>query len=79
LIKLPSTLLHPSFTIVNHEGNNLTLKINEGYQSNDILLHFINQQSGIVAYHEILPSLNQIFIQLVEGTPTSRQFQPVTA
>lgn len=79
LDRLPAPLQHPSFTVVNQKGNNLVLKINEGYQSNDILLHFINQQSVVVAYHEILPSLNQIFIQLVEGTPTSRQFQTVTA
>ncbi|RXK62571.1 ATP-binding cassette domain-containing protein [Lacibacter luteus] len=79
LNKLPAALQHPSFNIVKQNGNNLTLKINEGYQSNDILLHFINQQSIIVAYHEILPSLNEIFIRLVEGTPTSRQFQTVTA
>jgi ABC-2 type transport system ATP-binding protein len=79
LNKLPAVLQHPSFNMVEQKGNNLILKINEGYQSNDILLHFINQQSVIVAYHEILPSLNQIFIQLVEGTPTSRQFQTVTA
>lgn len=77
--QLPATLQHPSFTLVKQDGNNLTLKINEGYQSNDILLHFINQQSVIVAYHEILPSLNEIFIRLVEGTPTARQFETVTA
>jgi ABC-2 type transport system ATP-binding protein len=77
--RLPATLQHPSFSIVKQDGNNLTLKINEGYQSNDILLHFINQQSGIVAYHEILPSLNEIFIRLVEGTPTARQFETITA
>jgi ABC-2 type transport system ATP-binding protein len=77
--QLPATLEHPSFSIVKQMGNNLTLKINEGYQSNDILLHFINQKSVLVAYHEILPSLNEIFIRLVEGTPTARQFQTVTA
>jgi ABC-2 type transport system ATP-binding protein len=77
--RLPATLQHPSFSIVKQDGNNLTLKINEGYQSNDILLHFINQQSVIVAYHEILPSLNEIFIRLVEGTPTARQFETITA
>ena len=77
--QLPANLQHPSFSIAEQKGNNLTLKINEGYQSNDILLHFINQKSVIVAYHEILPSLNEIFIRLVEGTPTARQFQTVTA
>lgn len=79
LDQLPTTLQHPSFSIVKQNGNNLTLKINEGYQANDILLHFINQKSVIVAYHEILPSLNEIFIRLVEGTPTARQFETVTA
>lgn len=77
--QLPATLQHPSFSIVKQNGTNLTLKINEGYQANDILLHFINQQSMIVAYHEILPSLNEIFIRLIEGTPTARQFETVTA
>lgn len=77
--ELPATLQHPSFSIVKQNGNNLTLKINEGYQANDILLHFINQKSMIVAYHEILPSLNEIFIRLIEGTPTARQFETVTA
>lgn len=77
--RLPATLQHPSFSIVKQNGTDLTLKINEGYQSNDILLHFINQQSMIVAYHEILPSLNEIFIRLIEGTPTARQFETVTA
>jgi ABC-2 type transport system ATP-binding protein len=55
------------------------VQINEGYSSNDVLLHFMNQQKHIVAFHEILPSLNDIFIHLVEGTPTTRQFETVTA
>ncbi len=76
---LPAVLQHASFTIVKQNENNLTLKINEGYNANDVLLHFINQQSGIIAYHEILPSLNEIFIRLVEGTPAARQFETVTA
>ncbi|MBY0477895.1 MAG: ATP-binding cassette domain-containing protein [Chitinophagaceae bacterium] len=77
--QLPSALEHNSFSIVKKEGNNLTVKINDGFKSNDVLMHFINQQSGIVAYHEILPSLNEIFIRLVEGTPTARQFEAIPA
>ncbi len=76
---LPAVLEHSSFSIVKQKANNLTVKINEGYKSNDVLMHFINQQSGIIAYHEILPSLNEIFIRLVEGTPTARQFEHITA
>ncbi len=76
---LPAVLQHASFAIVKQNENNLTLRINEGYSANNVLLHFINQQSGIIAYHEILPSLNEIFIRLVEGTPAARQFETVTA
>jgi ABC-2 type transport system ATP-binding protein len=70
---------HPSFHIVSKKENEMVVKIQEGYHSNDVLQHFMNQQKQIVAFHEILPSLNDIFIHLVEGTPTSRQFETVTA
>jgi ABC-2 type transport system ATP-binding protein len=43
------------------------------------LEYFIRQNTGITSFTEVLPSLNDIFIKLVEGTPLSRQFQPVTA
>ena len=39
--------------------------------------YFIDQQSNISAFTELLPSLNEIFIKLVEGTSLSRQFQPI--
>lgn len=74
-----ATYEHPSFNIVQKKGPELVVQINEGYSSNDVLLHFMNQQKHIVAFHEILPSLNDIFIHLVEGTPTTRQFETVTA
>lgn len=70
---------HPSFYIVNRLGNEMVVKIQDGYTSNDVLKHFMNQNKQIVAFHEILPSLNDIFIHLVEGTPTSRQFESITA
>ena len=41
--------------------------------------YFINQGTNIVSFKEMLPSLNEIFISLVEGTPTARQFQKVEA
>ncbi len=70
---------HPSFSIVHKNETELVVKIQEGYNANDILMHFINQQKQIVAFNEILPSLNEIFIHLIEGTPTARQFQTITA
>jgi ABC-2 type transport system ATP-binding protein len=69
---------HPSFHIVQRKGAEMVVKIHEGYNSNDVLKYFMNQEKQIVAFHEILPSLNDIFIHLVEGTPTSRQFETIT-
>lgn len=69
----------PAFHVAGTKNQSLIVKINEGYTPNHILHHFIQQQAGIVSFHEILPSLNDIFIKLVEGTPLTRQFQPVTA
>ena len=68
----------PAFDIAGTKNQSLVVKINEGYTPNHILHHFIQQQAGIVSFNEILPSLNDIFIKLVEGTPLTRQFQPVT-
>ena len=70
---------HPSFSIVQKNETELIVKILQGYTANDVLMHFINQQKQIVAFHEILPSLNEIFIHLIEGTPTARQFQTIPA
>jgi ABC-2 type transport system ATP-binding protein len=68
-----------SFDIVGSNENELTVKIKEGYTSNQVLQHFINAGVTIHSFHEQLPSLNEIFIKLVAGTPTTRQFQQVTA
>ena len=70
---------HPSFEIVNRDKQELVVKIHQGYTGNDVLHHFMNQGKQIMAFHEILPSLNDIFIHLVEGTPTARQFENYTA
>jgi ABC-2 type transport system ATP-binding protein len=55
------------------------VKISEGSNPNDVLQHLINNGIAIHSFHEILPSLNDIFIKLVEGTPNARQFQNVNA
>jgi ABC-2 type transport system ATP-binding protein len=66
-----------AFDITSREDNGLVVKIKEGYTTNDVLQHFIQQQVGVKEFHEILPSLNNIFIKLVEGTAVTRQFQTV--
>jgi ABC-2 type transport system ATP-binding protein len=67
---------NPAFTIVSNESNKTFVKINEGFSANDILKQLINQNIQVVGFNEVLPSLNDIFINLVEGThANARAFQ----
>ncbi len=75
---IPSTINSASFNLVNTYKQELIVKINEGYKANDVLNYFISNESNIVSFKEILPSLNDIFIKLVEGTPTARQFETIS-
>lgn len=76
----PPAVTNHSFEIVQQkEDNNFIVRIKEGYTPNDVLSYYLQANASIVYFHEILPSLNDIFIQLVEGTPAARQFQSVTA
>ncbi len=59
------------FNIVKTENNKIHVKIQEGYQSNDVLSYLLKEKVNIIGYNELLPSLNEIFIQLVEGTHAS--------
>jgi ABC-2 type transport system ATP-binding protein len=76
---IPSTIDAASFNLINTYKQELIVKINEGYKANDVLNYFISNESNIISFKEILPSLNDIFIKLVEGTPTARQFETISA
>ena len=66
------------FNVIGSDKNKTLLKIKEGRHSNDVLKHLLQQNVNIVAYNEVLPSLNDIFIKLVEGThATARAFQNI--
>ena len=76
----PGSHYNNAFEIVQHNNDHsLTVKIHDGYSPNDVLSYYLQQQNAIVSFNEILPSLNEIFIQLVEGTTAARQFQTTTA
>jgi ABC-2 type transport system ATP-binding protein len=72
-----SEFLTEAFQVVERQGGQLVVKIAKGYRPNDVLRYFIDLGAGITSFTEILPSLNEIFISLVEDTPTARQFQPL--
>lgn len=66
--EVPNDLQHESFTVLKENINSFTVKINDGYKSNDVLQFFINKGLTVEGFNEILPSLNDIFINLVENT-----------
>ncbi|HQY12331.1 MAG TPA: ATP-binding cassette domain-containing protein [Ferruginibacter sp.] len=76
---IPDTIDSPALEMINATGKELLVRIREGYKPNDVLSYFIDRGSSVVSFREMLPSLNDIFIKLVEGTPTARQFEKITA
>ncbi|MEL4474620.1 DUF4162 domain-containing protein, partial [Shewanella algae] len=65
LKEVPAQISSGAFEVVEQKNQELIVKINEGNGSNDVLQYFI-QQTSIESFNEILPSLNEIFIDLVE-------------
>lgn len=63
------------FDVTGEKDQSLLLKIHDGYKPHDVLQYLLASQHEIVSFNEILPSLNDIFIRLVEGTPMARAFQ----
>src|SRR5688500_12195933 len=53
----------------------LIVKIKDGYKPNDVLYYYLQRNAAITGFYELLPSMNDIFIRLVEGTPQTRRFQ----
>jgi ABC-2 type transport system ATP-binding protein len=68
-----------AFEIIATQEQRLIVKIREGYKPNDVLLYYLKKDISITGFYELLPSMNDIFIRLVEGTPLTRQFQKLTA
>jgi ABC-2 type transport system ATP-binding protein len=79
LEQIPASSSSQQFEVIGKKANSLIIKINNGFRPNDVLQYFIQQNASVVSFNEMLPSLSDIFIKLVEGTPLARQFQSVTA
>lgn len=79
LSSVPSIILEsPAFHVAEERSNKYIVRINDGYKSNDVLKYFIEKDLNVEGFNEILPSLNDIFINLVEDTKaTTRSFQKV--
>ncbi len=56
-----------AFVIESIKDNSLIVKLKEGTTNNSILKHFINEGYAIQSFNEILPSINEVFIELVKS------------
>ena len=74
---LPEHVAIHLFEVIRKADHELIIKRDPGYTNNDILNYFINKGLTIHSFNEMLPTLNEIFIRQVEGTPMARQFQEV--
>ncbi len=66
------------FEVIGNKENSFVVRIKDGNKPNDVLKYLLQQGGNIHSFNEILPSLNDIFIRLVEGTPLARQFEKIT-
>jgi ABC-2 type transport system ATP-binding protein len=58
--------------------NKVLVKLSHAVASNEVLKYLIEQNIPIISYNEVLPSLNDIFIKLVEDTHAkARAFQNI--
>jgi ABC-2 type transport system ATP-binding protein len=74
---LPENISNAPFELKGKEKEHFVIKIREGASNNEVLQYLLQSGSTINSFNEILPSLNEIFIKLVHGTPTARQFQTI--
>ena len=62
------------FEVLGQKENSFIVRIHSNASPNEVLKYFLHQNASVQSFNEILPSLNEIFIKLVEGTSVSRQF-----
>ncbi|HEX7756956.1 MAG TPA: ATP-binding cassette domain-containing protein [Niabella sp.] len=75
----PVTDIGPSdlFDVKRVSGNTLVLQKKPAVNNNQILSYFLNRGWQVDSFNELLPTLNDIFIRKVEGTPLARKFQNI--
>jgi ABC-2 type transport system ATP-binding protein len=54
-------------TVLDQQGNTMIVHLENDKDSNELIKYFINKGERLISFKEILPSLNEIFIQTVES------------
>ncbi len=64
------------FEIIKHNNSEIIIRLNESMPGNNVLRYLLEKEAEIESFNELLPSLNDIFIKLVNGTnAVSRTFE----
>lgn len=63
------------FDIKHASERSLVIQKKDSISNNEILQYLLSRNFSIESFNEILPSLNDIFIKQVEGTPLARRFE----
>jgi ABC-2 type transport system ATP-binding protein len=74
---MPEQLMTALFEVIRFRKDEMLIKLLHDTRNNDVLSYFIERDVDIRYFREVLPTLNEIFIRLVEGTETARSFQPL--
>lgn len=73
---MPEQLATHLFEVKKTGNQEIIIQKHAEYSNNDVLQYFLGKGIQVNAFNEILPSLNEIFIRLVEGTrATARAFE----
>ena len=62
------------FEVIKHQPAELLLKLQHDSSTNDVLKFFIDQGVPINSFNEVLPTINEIFIKLIEQAPKQAPF-----
>lgn len=73
----PENIEQAPFEVLGTKEDATVVRIKENKNPNDVLNFLLQQGSSIHSFNEILPTLNDIFIKVVEGTANARQFQTI--
>ncbi len=63
------SMSHPGFEVMEQEEEHMLIRLRQDFSGNSLLEFLIERGVNITSYREILPSLNDIFIQQVKEKP----------
>jgi ABC-2 type transport system ATP-binding protein len=75
--KVPDHFDTSKFEITTQNNDHILIRMKTPGANNEILRAFIDNNIEVQSFQEVLPSLNDIFIRLVDGSTATRKFQNI--